>query len=151
MLPGSFKINHGSLAAILILSALLFFPRYVLPQSNTGRMIGIVFDQTGAVVPGASVVVTEIDTQKERKAVTDIDGSFVFPLLEVGPYSVSVNKPGFKTYTADNVVIEVGRDYPFRIVLEVGREEISIKVEAGAFPTTATSAEISTTVNSRQI
>src|ERR1700756_1596711 len=76
-------------------------------QSNTGRMVGTVYDPSGAVVPGAAVVVTDNATKRARNAVSDEAGSFLIPLLDIGTYTVTVTAAGFKTFTASSVTIEV--------------------------------------------
>lgn len=120
-------------------------------QTNTGRLLGTVYDAAGAVVPGAAVVVTDTLTNKERTLISDETGSFITPLLDVGTYTVKVSKEGFKTYTATDVVIQVGREYPLRIQLEVGAPSTVVVVSEGISLVTATSGELSTTITSKQI
>src|SRR5262249_25635372 len=60
-----------------------------LAQSNTGRLVGTVSDASG-VLPGASVVVTDKNTGRERTVVTSGDGSFAVPQLDAGAYTVKI-------------------------------------------------------------
>jgi hypothetical protein len=137
--------------AIPFLVTALLFPIAGLAQTNTGRLVGTVYDQAGAVVPGAAIVVTDARTNKERSSVSDESGSFTIPLLDVGTYTVKVTKEGFKTYTSTDVVIQVGREYPLRVVLEVGAPTTVVEVSEGIQQVTATSGELSTTITTKQI
>lgn len=121
-----------------------------LAQSNTGRLVGSVSSSDG-VIPGANVVLTDHKTGKERSITAAGDGTFAIPQLEVGTYSVKVTAAGFKTFTATDVKIDVGREYSLPITLEVGRVEDSVTVTAGADVLNATTGELSNTVSQKQI
>ena len=65
-------------------------------QTNFGRISGTVSDTSGAIVSGVRVIITSADTQAVRPVTTDDHGFYVAENLPVGPYSVSVEQPGFK-------------------------------------------------------
>jgi hypothetical protein len=65
-------------------------------QTNFGRISGTVSDTSGAIVSGVRVIITSADTQAVRPVTTDAHGFYVAENLPVGPYSVSVEQPGFK-------------------------------------------------------
>jgi hypothetical protein len=135
----------------LILS-LLAFAAYgpAFAQSNTGRLVGVVADASG-VVPGATVIVADSKTGKERTVTASDDGSFTLPQLEPGAYTVTVTAPGHKSFTASDVKIDVGRDYSLNATLEVGNISENVTVVAGADVINAANAELSNTVSPRQI
>lgn len=120
-------------------------------QSNTGSLVGTVVDQQGAVVSGASVVVTDNATSKERTATASGEGTFTVPQLEVGTYTVKVTATGFKTHTATDLKIDIGKEYSLNIALEPGGISENVTVVAGVDVVNSTSAELSTTVGQRQI
>ena len=62
---------------------------------DVASISGRVVDTTGAVVPGAAVTATQLDTNVAATAVTDRSGRFRFPYLRIGPYEVAANLPGF--------------------------------------------------------
>jgi hypothetical protein len=66
---------------------------------DVASVSGRVTDPTGAVIPGASVTARQTETNVQTTAVTDQDGRFRFPYLRIGPYEVSVRRPGFQTLT----------------------------------------------------
>ena len=65
-------------------------------QTNFGRISGAVVDPSDAVIPGVKVVVTNTDTQAVRRVTSDERGFYVVESLPIGPYSVSVEHPGFR-------------------------------------------------------
>jgi hypothetical protein len=65
-------------------------------QTNFGRISGAVVDPSNAVIPGVKVVVTNTDTQAVRTVTTDERGFYVVESLPIGPYSVTVEYPGFR-------------------------------------------------------
>ena len=73
-------------------------------QVTTGRISGTVIDPNGAVVQGANVTATSLDTNSSREATTDGDGNFAFQLLPPGRYKIEVTASGFQKYEAEAVV-----------------------------------------------
>jgi hypothetical protein len=130
--------------------ALLLFVATALAQNPTGRLIGTVSDPSG-VIPGATVVIRANDTGKERTVTTSDDGTFSVPQLEAGTYTVIISAQGHKTFTANEVKIDVSREYSLNPTLDVGSISENITVTAGADILNATSGEISNTVSPRQI
>jgi hypothetical protein len=65
-------------------------------QTATGRIVGSVSDPTGALIPGASILVTNVDTKVEYQTLTNEQGLFQAPLLPIGMYTVTAEMPGFQ-------------------------------------------------------
>jgi hypothetical protein len=120
-------------------------------QSTTGRIVGTVLSPDGGLVPGATVVVRDNQTGKERTVTASEDGTFEVSQLEFGTYSVTITVSGYKKFTANDVKIDAGREYPLRAQLEVGQVTEEVTVTAGAEQINASNAELSTTVSERQI
>src|SRR5262245_45212899 len=137
-------------STIMLFCLLAFAGLTGFAQSNTGRLVGTIATADGAV-SGATVVVKDNQTGKERAVTANEEGVFVVPQLEVGAYTVKVSAAGFKTYTVNEVKIDVGREYSLPIVLEVGRVEDAVTVSAGVDVLNATTAELSNTVSQKQI
>lgn len=140
--------NFRFILAVLILCLLA---ASAFAQSNTGSLVGTVVDQQGAVVGGATVVVTDNGTGKERTVQTTGEGTFILPQLEVGTYTVKVTSAGFKTYTATELKIDVAKAYSLNVALEPGGLTENVTVVAGADIINSADAQLSTTVNQRQI
>ncbi|HEX8851934.1 MAG TPA: carboxypeptidase regulatory-like domain-containing protein, partial [Pyrinomonadaceae bacterium] len=119
-------------------------------QTTTGRLVGTVSGPDG-VLPGATIVVKDNQTGKEQTLTAQEDGTFTFPQLEVGTYTVTITQQGFKTYIATDLKIDVGREYSLNPTLEVGGVTESVTVTAGADIINATSPQLTTTVSPQQI
>lgn len=93
----------------------------VTAQEITGTIIGTVRDSTGAVVPGATVTITNTDTNATvRTLVTDENGSYSAPTLPVGNYQVSVEAQNFSRYVETEVRLEVNQRRTIDATLEAG-------------------------------
>src|SRR5215213_8701903 len=100
----------STLLFVLVAASLAF------GQTTSGKLIGTVSDATGAVA-GATVVITDNQTGRERTVTSDSSGNFTVP-LEFGTYTVKIAATGFKGFTATDVKIDAGREYPLNVVLE---------------------------------
>jgi len=130
---------------------LVLFPTMiVVGQDTAGRIVGTVTAPDGAV-PGATIVVRDNQTSKERTVTASSDGAFDVSQLEFGTYTVIVNATGFKTVTVNEVKIDAGREYPLNVKLEVGQVSEEVTVTAGANEINASNAELSTTISGEQI
>ena len=98
----------------------------------TAQLGGTVRDQSGAVLPGVSVSVTQTDTSFTRTVVTDESGSYAIPNLPTGPYRLEVSLAGFRTYTQTGIVLQVGAAPVINTVLAVGSVEQTVSVDAAA-------------------
>ncbi len=135
---------------LIALWVTIFCSLFAFSQTPTGRLIGVVSTADG-VLPNATVEVSFNQTGKVLTAVTDGGGAFSFAQLEPGLYTVTVKASGFKTLVANNLKIDIGRDYNFTPSLEVGAVTESVTVTAGADVITSTSAQITNVVSPQQI
>ena len=122
----------------------------IFGQTTTGRLSGVVSTADG-VLPNATITARDNKTNKELTVVAKEDGTFLFPQLEFGTYTVTIAVAGFKTFVASDVKIDVGRDYSLNPVLEIGNIQETVTIQAGADIITSTSAQISNTVSPEQI
>ena len=96
---------------------------------STTTLSGIVTDSSGAVLPGADVVVKNNATTVESRAVTDSKGEFVVAGLVPGSYTLTVSLMGFKTVVLPDVTINPGAPATIKpVVLEVGKLEETVTV-----------------------
>ena len=119
-------------------------------QTTTGSLSGTVSGPDG-LLPNATVVARDNKTGKEVTATTTENGAFRFAQLEFGTYTVTITSTGFKTFVANDVKIDVGREHTLNPAMELGSLEESVTVTAGADVVTATSAQVSNTVSPQQI
>lgn len=118
---------------------------------NEGAILGVVTDQSGAVVTNAKVTVQNLDTGFKQDASSDASGYFEILALPIGPYSVTVSVNGFKTWKLDRLVLEISSRSRVSPVLQVGNiaEEMTV---GGIAPQIQTeSATVQTVVQKEQI
>ena len=99
----------------------------------TAQISGTVRDQSGAVLPGVEVTVTQTETATTRNAVTNETGSYVLPNLPIGPYRLEASLPGFRTYAQTGIVSAGQQQVPsINVILEVGQVSEQVEVQANA-------------------
>ena len=140
----------ASALALLTLLVLSSSPAYG-QGGTTSTLSGVAVDSSGAVLPGADVVVTLPATGFTQSAVTNADGAFSFSGLNIGTYTVTVKLSGFKTFLSNNVVLTSGVGANVRATLEIGGLEEQIVVSSASEIIQTQSSTISTTINTNQI
>ncbi|MBS1797290.1 MAG: TonB-dependent receptor [Acidobacteria bacterium] len=108
---------------------LLFGLTNLFGQGTTGQISGTVTDQNGAVVSGATVKVTSLETNLSRSVTTSGDGVYSFQLLPPARYAVEVTAAGFKTYKAE-VAVNITQTTTFDVQVSVGDIGDVVTVEA---------------------
>jgi hypothetical protein len=109
-----------------VLTALAALP--VLAQFDTATVVGTVKDNTGAVVPGATVTLTNLETGVAIVRISDENGSFEFITVRVGRYRLTAELDGFSTALADNVPVTVGARQRVELRLEPGQVTETVEV-----------------------
>jgi carboxypeptidase family protein/TonB-dependent receptor-like protein len=128
---------------------LLGFPLF--SQINTGRLLGTVTDQTGGVIAGAMVTVTNPQTGVARNLVADDAGEYNAPNLTPGTYTVKVTANGFQTFERQNIALGVGQDARIDAQLTPGQVTQTITVSEAAPLLDTTSATVTGTINTENI
>lgn len=93
--PGA-SLLYLMLLAFAVMALFFVYPAYA--QEVTGSIVGTVTDNTGAVIPGASVTIVNTDTQLHRFMRATSTGNYVFTSLPPGSYDVTVEEKGFAKY-----------------------------------------------------
>jgi hypothetical protein len=141
-----------SLALLGFLAGLnLFTPTHVWPQVSTATISGTARDSSGAMLPGAEVVVRNVETGISRSAVTDAAGRFRIPQLGLGSFEVRASLTGFKTDVRSGIVLTVGREAVLDLTLQVGDVAETVEVTGEAPLVETTSAAVSGLVSDQQI
>jgi Carboxypeptidase regulatory-like domain/TonB-dependent Receptor Plug Domain len=117
----------------------------------TGKIVGTVTDNTGALLPGVTVLVTNEGTNESRTAVTESSGDFIFPVLPVGNYTVKGTKDGFQTFEQKHVVLQVDQSVTVPVSLQVGSVQQVVEVTGTTAELNLTDATISHVVDEQRI
>ncbi|MGC2066241.1 MAG: carboxypeptidase regulatory-like domain-containing protein, partial [Candidatus Acidiferrales bacterium] len=116
----------------VLLFALALFPAGRLMAGITATISGTVTDPTGAVVAGATVTATNVDTAVALSQTTNTQGFYSFPELPVGKYTVDVQKTGFKAYRQTGLVLDVNQALVVDVALQIGEASEKVEVSASA-------------------
>lgn len=118
------------MSARIILAFVLLVALSLSAQTFRGTILGTVTDPSGAVIAGANVTVKNAGTGLERVTQTSADGSYSLAELPIGTYTVTVVQPGFHTFIANGVTVDVAGERRVDTSLKTG--EVATKVEVSA-------------------
>ncbi len=133
------------LVALTILGVSLF------AQATNQTVQGVVSDSTGAVIPGATVTLTNTGTGVVQTQNTNESGLYTFTALNVGNYSVRCETEGFKTEVASNVRVETGGQVRLDFALEIGEVTETVEVSAAAATLVTENAVVGGVVENKRI
>ena len=135
----------SSVACFVILTASLL-------AQNSGSITGTVRDASGAVVPGASVTVTNVDRGTSIATKSNSDGDYLVAALPPGHYNVCVTQTGFKQFKlAEPIVLDVAQKAKVDATLQVGEVATEVSVESNAVQVQTESPELSSVVTGKEI
>jgi len=117
---------------VLFAMMCLFAGAELARAQATAQLDGTVRDESGGVLPGVTVTVTQTDTGFTRSVVTETNGSYVLPNLPTGPYRLDVSLQGFRTYVQNGIVLQVGGMPTINVVLAVGNLQETVSVQGAA-------------------
>jgi hypothetical protein len=111
-------------------------------QTDVSTIRGTVQDSSGALIPEARILVTDQLTNFSREVNSDSNGEFEIASLRRGTYRLSASKPGFKTFVAENILLESRQIRRIDATLQVGQVETEVQVAANAAVIETESAKI---------
>lgn len=137
--------------AVLFLAIFASLTASSWAQKDTGSIVGTVKDPSGAVVPNASVTVTDVEHGQTISTTTNADGEFVVSPLRVGRYTVTVQQPGFKKAVSVPVDLDVQQRAALNIVLQVGQITESVVVSSSTPLLESETSELGQVVDSQRV
>src|SRR5213596_847764 len=135
---------------ILVTVALFGVPAGAAAQT-LGEITGVVRDSSGAVIPGATVAVTNPATNATRTAMSNEAGIYHFPALQPGTYTIKVEMAGFRTITQTGVELQVQQSARLDFSLQVGQVTETIEVSGTAALIASENATVGTVIENQRI
>ncbi|MEO8736695.1 MAG: carboxypeptidase-like regulatory domain-containing protein, partial [Edaphobacter sp.] len=137
----------------LIITAffVLTFSCCAIAQVTTGSILGTIHDATGAVLPNATVTITDAGKGTKSTKQTDSDGTYNVPFLIPGTYNVSVEMPGFKRSVSNNVVLDIDQKARVDFTLELGGVNETVQVSTAPPLIRLDSSELGEVVGKTQV
>jgi hypothetical protein len=146
-----FRLHSAVLALGLLLMAgfvaNLTTPAAFGQSTNTGTVVGVVEDPSGAVIQGATVTLTDNSTKTERKTSTSHTGQYVFVNVPPGDYSITASKSGFATDKVASQTVTVGTQTTANFKLQVGSEATTVEVHTSGADLQTINATVGSTVD----
>jgi len=143
--------KQGSAWFSIALALCLLIPAgAVYAQYDSGSLVGVVHDSTGAVIPGATISVTNKATGVAFNTTSGADGEYEVPSLHTGNYKISAARQGFSTAVADNILVSVGERQHIDLTLQVGQTATTVEVSDVALQLETESSEREQTVSGYQ-
>lgn len=144
-------LGFPALMAALALTLTLLGAGAALAQVDTGAIVGTVTDQTGAVVPGAKVTLTNEGTGLALSTTTGSDGGYSFTPVKIGAYTVTAAKTGFKQITHSHITVNVQAQVKVNLTLMPGQATQTVEVTSAPPQLQTQSASTGTVVSAREI
>ncbi len=136
----------------LMLLALLVPVGTQAQTAGTATVHGTVTDPTGAVIPQATVELTDVATNMRRSMETNKAGQYLFPSVPPGTCTLTVTMQGFNTYTMSDLKVEVAKSYNVNVTLQVGAMAVTVEVTSGAVvELQTTDARVGTVIGGEQL
>jgi hypothetical protein len=137
-------LKQKKLAALLATLLLSVFSFSVFAQETTATITGQITDASGAIVPGAEIVLTNVKTREERKTKSGEDGYYSLTFIQPGLYDLSVKMQGFKEYQNRAVELFVNDKKAINIALEAGAisEVVTVTGDAPLIQSTPTVGDV---------
>ena len=142
--------NYGPMIPVCLL-ILLIGTLPSLAQMPTATILGVVKDASGAVVPETNIGARNVETGQIRTTVTAADGSYRLPALNVGPYEIRAEHPGFQSALRTGLTLTVSEEAVVNIVLQLGAVEQTVAVTAEAPLVNTTSGSLGGLVDQQKV
>jgi carboxypeptidase family protein len=143
--------NRWGLNLFLLILVVIWADSALLAQQDKGTIAGIVFDQSGAVIPNAKVTLKNAGTSQTRTMTTGTSGEYVFTPVEVGIYEITVEVTGFQSQVKRNLQLQVQQKLDVNFTLQVGTESNIIDVEATAPPLQTSDSSLGQVVDTQKV
>ncbi|MBA2355460.1 MAG: TonB-dependent receptor [Acidobacteria bacterium] len=147
-------IRHMRAACAVAAACILTLASPVVPvlaQSTTATIQGVVRDDQGAVIPGATVTVRNVLTGQSRSAASQEEGQYRFPNLQVGEYALTVELTGFGTYTQSGLNLSLNQDAAIDVTLRPAGLAESVLVTADTPLLNTTNSEVGVRFDTRRV
>src|SRR5215467_14526497 len=150
---GGCPMNNCRYRAFLSISIVLIMlaSAAVLRADVTGSILGVIRDRSQAIVAGAKVVVSNVQTNLTQETTSGPDGSYRILALPAGNYKLSVTASGFRTFTETEIVVKVNDELRFDVTLDVGNITEKVEITANAVQVQTENTQLGDVIDSKKM
>jgi hypothetical protein len=151
---GTRILNRIQSKSVFLFSSLFLVAMWAttaLAQYTTARLSGTVEDNSGAAVPGATVIMEQAGTGYRQEVKTGAAGEYLFPSLPIGSYQLTVKMVGFGTYVQKGIGLQVGQAASQKVTLAIGTVAQQVTVEGSSNQVTTDDAAIAQVIDQKSI
>lgn len=136
---------------LALLTVLLLCFSLAIHAQNAGNasVQGTITDATGAVIPNATVTITDNATHVKHTATSESSGLYTFPNIPIGTYTLTVSESGFQAYEQTHIVLEVGSSISINVKMTVGSTDQQVEVQAQGLALQTEDATFKQTIDNR--
>ena len=144
------RSDHKSFVPMFILVSILLLPS-VLLADVTGSILGVVRDPSQAVLKGARIRITNVQTNLSQETVSADDGSYRFLALPVGTYTLNVTLAGFQQFNATDIVLKVNDELRVDIPMRVGNVKEEVTISASQIQVETENTQLGDVIDSQKM
>jgi hypothetical protein len=144
-------LNRFKCISILLALCTLIFSVPTLRADVTGSVLGVVHDSSGAVVSGAKIVATNVQTNLNQETVSGGDGAFRILALPAGTYKLTVTAAGFRTFTETGIEVKVNDQLHYDVTLNVGSVSDQVEIVANAVQVQTENTQLGDVIDSKKM
>ena len=126
-------------------------PAMYAQATSSGTIVGVVTDQSGALIPGATITVTDPTTKTSRTATSNNDGSYVLVDVQPGKYNIKATKDGFSITEIAGQAVSVGTQTTANFKMAIGSETTTVEVQSSNADLQTMNAATGQTVDSAMV
>jgi hypothetical protein len=135
----------------MLLLTVTFFSTMTLKADVTGSVQGVVHDSSGAVVSGAKIVATNVETNLTQESISGSDGAFRILALPAGKYTLAATAAGFETFKETGIEVKVNDQLHYDVTLKVGSVSEKVEITANAVQVQTESTQLGDVIDSKKM
>ena len=143
--------RYSRVASTLLLVLAIVFGPTALRADVTGSILGVVHDRTQAVVAGAHIVATNVQTNFKQDTTSASDGSYRILALPAGNYKLTATAPGFQQFVTTDIDVRVNDQLRIDVTLEVGSVQQEVSVTANAVQVQTESTQLGDVIETKKM
>src|SRR6202795_1873919 len=148
---GGPMLNRFNRVCTILVIFLAWFSVGIARADVTGAIQGVVRDSSGAVVSGAKIVATNVQTNLTQETVSGADGTFRILALPAGKYTLTATAAGFETFSETGIEVNVNDQLHYDVTLKVGSVSEKVEIAANAVQVQTESTQLGDVIDSKKM